>query len=218
MQRVTCRRNGLPQKGGVLQLPVIAMAPLQGAVGEDGDGVGHGVYRRCKLRGLHTCLTSTGEVKTCMPLIDHVLGLPLVARLTYGQDPVNPARYRFSVTPMNGPLPSKKCVYVLVDSRDRIQKVGMTDNTKGLKGRLQDYRVPYPSNDATIQLYYQQMTTVLAGETLRAFFTSFSQTQTIEVLSQIEEVEFTAHRSIETLLSIRANIEGHPLWLQSQAH
>jgi hypothetical protein len=153
-----------------------------------------------------------------MPLIDHVLGLPLVARLTYGQDPVNPARYRFSVTPMNGPLPSKKCVYFLVDSRDRIQKVGMTDNTKGLKGRLQDYRVPYPSNDATIQLYYQQMTTVLAGETLRVFLKSFSYTQAEYVLGQMEAVEFTAHRSIETLLRIRAKNDNHPLWLQSKAH
>jgi hypothetical protein len=94
----------------------------------------------------------------------------------------------------------------------------MTDNAKGLAGRLTNYLRPYPANDATIQLYYRKMTTVLAGKTLRVFFQSFSQTQIIDVLGQIVEVEFTAHRSVETHLIHRALEDRHPLWLQSQAH
>ena len=151
------------------------------------------------------------------PLIDEVLALGPVASLTYGQDPVNPAHYRFFLTPINGPLPAQKCVYFLVDSQDRIQKVGMTDNAQGLAGRLADYLWLYPNDDATIQLYHNQMTTVLNGETLRVFFKSFSQISNIEVLGHWVDVEFTAHRFIETILIHRADAEGHPLLLHSQA-
>ena len=151
-----------------------------------------------------------------MPLIHEVLALELAASLTYGQDPVNPAHHRFFLTPMNGPLPAQKCVYFLVDSMDRIQKVGMTDNANGLAGRLTNYLWPYPNDDATIQLYHNQMTTVLNGQTLRVFFKSYSKFLNIEVLGQWVDVEFTAHRFIETILIHRADAEGHPLWLHSQ--
>jgi hypothetical protein len=156
-------------------------------------------------------------------MISLILNLRVAATLKYKILDQENNRGQFAVAPKLEEIPKSQAVYFLVDELGRLQKIGMTDNSRGLRGRMKDYEAKSGGKDATPNLYYRMMRRggPLEGLSFKVHYQSFELRGVAEVFGSEVEIVYTAHRFIENHLRRRIRqlrqekMETYPLWLET---
>jgi hypothetical protein len=159
-------------------------------------------------------------------MISLIQGLPVAATLKYKILDKENKRGQFAVTPNLKEIPQSQAVYFLVDDRGYLQKIGMTDNSRGLRGRMKAYEAKSGGKDATPNLYYRMMkpSGPLEGRSFKVHYQSFELRSVANVFGSEVEIIYTAHRFIESHLrecvrQLRNKaMETYPLWLEKRMY
>jgi hypothetical protein len=163
------------------------------------------------------------RVRFVMDLIASICDLPKAATLKYViAKGAKPRSGFFEVTTERGVDLTPGAVYFLVDDLGRLQKIGKTDEAKGLGGRLNAYKVRSGGKDATPNLYYRMMSGRgrLKGRSFTVHFLSLELKRTAKVLGSKVRILYTAHGFIESYLRERVRelrrdkTDTYPLWLE----
>jgi hypothetical protein len=127
-----------------------------------------------------------------------------------------PERMGFDMLPYSSPQTG---IYFILDSNDRIHKVGKAEGKGGLKRRFNNYRANnctryHIHNDKTTIMVNRIMTGPLKNEILYMYVLEIKKEPFL--YENTYTIEKSYIRALEEAISIHARSDGHPMLLSSQ--